>query len=282
MTKALLAFGLAITCIGPAWAESDIEHVKSVFKAPRRDWSKLPWVEHAEDLKPLGERAWPALSALLTDYEHGYDASETMLALDPAKAGPIIFSAMPVKNANVHGRTFKFFLRELEQGKPPPFSKDIYDAALRCLKSNETGSTEALYILGYVGTKSDIPTIRAFTKGSRRVAAESALGKLGDEQVLKALQNRLSKPVPNKISDEQAVSLSTTMDSAGFSRDKRFIPLLCRHLNDPIPKRDYDVIAAVPSWSAAIALDQIVNNTPTVMRRSLANPKEWCAQIEKR
>jgi len=74
---------------------ADRAFVIAVLKEERRDWSKLPWQEHAEKLKPFGESAMRTLETLLTDPERGWQASETLLVLDKDKAAPLIFTSMP-------------------------------------------------------------------------------------------------------------------------------------------------------------------------------------------
>ena len=96
---------------------ADRAFVIEVLKEERRDWSKLPWQEHAEKLKPFGDSVMRTLETLLTDPYLGWQASETMLVLDRDKAAPLIFASMPKSDRNVQFHTFKLYIRLIQRGE---------------------------------------------------------------------------------------------------------------------------------------------------------------------
>ena len=259
----------------------------------RRDWSKMPAQEHAEDLKYLGEEAMSILATFLTDYNLGYEASETMLALDEKKAAPLIFASMPKSNRNVQYQTFRRFIQKMQNHKLFEFVKEMRDAAVRCLKSdtNADAKEQALLAVGLTGTDKDFLLLEKYYQENNRHfdyapdqkwadalrnASQAALARLGNEKQIIQIKDELRARVPFNPSIEQALAASGSIKKAAFTGNKEFIPLLCKHLDDPhFRDSDYGVS---PAYDAIEALIQIVNNvSPDDKTVSLSNrdPKYW-------
>jgi hypothetical protein len=73
---------------------SDVnETVKKILASPRRDQTiendqRDIWQQHADELRRLMVDVFPALTELLTDYDYGYKAAQTMLKIDRTRASP--------------------------------------------------------------------------------------------------------------------------------------------------------------------------------------------------
>jgi len=77
-TGSLLLFFFSLQVLPYCAGQEKVDHrafVREVLKEERRDWSKAPWEEHAEKLKPLGDSAMDTLESFLTDTELGWHAS---------------------------------------------------------------------------------------------------------------------------------------------------------------------------------------------------------------
>lgn len=247
---------------------ADRAFVIAVLKKERQDWSKLPWQEHAEKLKPFGESAMWTLETLLTDPELGWQASETMLALDRDKAAPLIFASMPKSDRNIQFHTFKLYIRLIQNGEKVGCRKEMHDAAVRCLEAetNADAGEQALYAIGLTGDKSDFPLLKKLYENTHqtptwraklRDAAEAALAKLGSQDHISSISTQLSQPIPEPFTLEDAISLVASIEKAGFTQNRHFVPLLRRHLKTPEPKPRTDYIVS-PAYSAGLALDAIL------------------------
>ncbi len=289
----LLALSVALSC---GAAGSDLDSIKTILGAPRQDWSKSPWQEHAEALKPLGDKALPLLASLLEDYNLGYDASETMLVLDPDAAAPLIFASMPKSDRNVQYHTFRFFLRRIyESSKLPVPTAIMHDAAVRCLQVERTGDTleEEMMVVGLTGSAADFDLLeRLYHKydlpndywdGRLRNAAETALAQLGQPQAIQRIEQKLAAPVLSPLSFDRAAALEGTIREAGFTRNPRFIPLLVRHLDDPsvnLPASDGGL--PDPAGAATMALEWMVNHTDPESGSVSTDWKKWWRENQHR
>ncbi len=63
---------------------------------------------------------------------------------------------------------------------------------------------------------------------------------------------------PSAMPFQEALVINMILLKATFSGDKRFIPLLCKHLNDPSIREDDT--GASPAREAAQALNTLVNH----------------------
>jgi len=238
---------------------------------------------HVPDLKPLGDRAIPLLASLITDPTLGDDAADTMLKIDPIKAAPIVFASMPRSSRNVQKDTFDDFLGWFYEGKNVPFKKEMHDAAIRCIEADSPADVQesALYSLGFTGDASDFPFLehvydKSDPDGQLRNAAESALARLGNEEHLANIEAELAKPIPVPMTLECAGELCNIMDEAGFTQNKRFIPILCRHLDDPMPNVPFtDVTLPDPNDDAVVALDEIIGQIPLDQHYTVEDRVKW-------
>ncbi len=242
--------------------------VIEVLKEERRDWSKLPWQEHAEKLKPLGDSVMRTLETLLTDPNLGWQASETMLVLDRDKAAPLIFASMPKSDRNIQFHTFQLYIRLIQNGEKVGCLKEMHDAAVRCLEAdtNADAGEQALLAIGLTGDRSDFPLLKKLYENTHqtptwraklRNAAEAALAKLGSKDHISNIKVQLSQPIPEPFTLEDAVSLVASIEKAGFTKNRDFVSLLRRHLKTTEPKPRTDYIVS-PSYSAGLALDAIL------------------------
>ena len=291
VTAAVVASLLAASFFGyPGLSQSETpqETVKRVLRTERRDWSKAPEAEHAEDLKGLGAEAIPLLAALLTDEDLGDTAAATMLLMDEGKAAPLIFASMPQSDRNVQYHTFTRFIRRVRTHEPFAFSTEMRLAAIRCLEAdtNADAAEQALLALGLTGSQEDFPLLERYYRNSHptavwakklRNASEASLARLGREDHLANIEAELRAPVPSVLTLEAAAELSASIQKAAFSDSQRFVPLLCQHLHDP-GVREYDVGVA-PASDAAQALSQILDKASPDQGASVEHWKERCTTL---
>ncbi|MCW3052993.1 MAG: hypothetical protein JWN14_2163, partial [Chthonomonadales bacterium] len=151
--------------------------------------------------------------------------------------------------------------------EPYPYRQAIHDAAVQLLQAKTpTGSeTQALTTLGLTGNARDLPLLRKYAakeggavwEGSFHVLSIAAMARLGDKQALDAIAAELEKPVlphpaqpyvvdgpvankpvepkPGAVvaSTEDAQRFRSAAFQAGFAMNRRLIPLLLRHMDDP-------------------------------------------------
>jgi len=289
----LVVVVLVVGNYAPALAQDELTTIKAVLNSPRRDWNRDPWQEHAEDLEFLGDRALPLLASLLPDYDLGYQAAKTMLVIAPEKAAPLLFAAIPPADRNVQNTAFDYFLPRLYLADGSPLAREMHDAAVRCLKAgtNADAAELALLVIGLTGGEDDYPLLESYYENHHPTeywrirlanAAESALARLGSQVYLDSIQLQLSAPVPAGLTEAEAYLLDASMRKAGFSRNQRFIPILCRHLQDPAPADPGRCVRPThPAGSAQRALDQIINNaSPDALSplspATTTDWKQWC------
>lgn len=292
LNVALLAVGTLMASSELAAASPEATMVRRALMSPRKDFSKFPWQEHDDELRSLGDRIYPALGELLLDEEVSFSAVNMMLHhLDFQKSGPFLFPTMPRSDRNVQREAFEFFVKKLQLGTTISFSSEMHDAAVRCLdaKTNADAAVEALLAIGLTGSPKDFPLLRRHVENTHKTdvwrvklsnAAESALARLGDEKSLRRIERELEAPIPAELNTADAIRLMGIMSKAGFSGNTRFIPFLCRHLDDPPHKfeRNSHVLFPPPAVSAGVALDRIVNRTQSHGWSSRIDWKKWRAE----
>ena len=255
----------------------------------RRDWSKSPHEEHAEDLNYLGDTAIPLLATFLEDYDLGYDASETMLVINANKSAPLIFASMPKSNRNVQYQTFRYFIRKIQNGEPFDFSVEMHAAAVRCLNAdtNADAAVKALLAIGLTGDEKDFPILERFYNNKHqtsvwktrlRNASQAALARLGAQKYIQLTRDALHKPVPKSLTMDRGIEISNLLKIASFSGNKQYIPLLCKHLDDPYV-RNYDT-GVSPASDAAEALDLLINNSTEFRVSSVEFWKDKCMSMQ--
>lgn len=189
--------------------------------------------------------------------------------------------------------------------QPYLYRKEIHEAAVQRLKADAPNGaeTEAIQTVGLAGNRRDIPLLRKYVtkeggtvwEGSYHTLSVAALARLGDRQALDAIAAELEKPVQShpaeaywtdsghKIEPKPGAVVASTEDGqrmrtaafqAGFSMNRRFIPLLLRHIDDPPGQFHGDYSDPSPAHEAMNALSQIVygNETAEQTQRSL---EDW-------
>ncbi len=191
--------------------------------------------------------------------------------------------------------------------QPYPYTREIHDAAVTIVSDkDETGpERQALLTIGLTGSRKDFPLLRKYAAvpagatpwTSIRYPALSALARLGDKEALNFLTAELEKPVKTKpaepyskgggrptepppglmvVTPEEAQRLRNVMEMAAFSMNRRFIPLLIRHLDDPGSQSYGDYSDPNPKNEAVAALGQIAAGTENWL--PIPHWKEWWAQ----
>ena len=269
------------TLLAPSWgfgAEELAAKVKTVLETPRRDMSRFPSQEHAEALRPLGDRVYPALASFLADHNLGYEAASTMVDLDPERAAPYLFEAIPKTEEGVQVFAFEQYVRRIRRGDKVRPSKTIHDAAIRALDSNLKPRPmvvePALYAIGLSGSPADISVLRkhllddsssSMWRDKMRRAAEAALAKVGDEAAIKSIREKLDAPVPAALNWKQSEDLAYTIDEAVFVNPRMFSQSICRHLNDAIESHpDTDYSPASPSAFAKQTFIALAKDAPKI------------------
>jgi hypothetical protein len=224
-------------------------------------------------LNHLGDEIIPLLAEFLTDYELGDTAEGVMVEIDPDRAGPLIFASMPRSDRNVQYHAFKFFLRRIQNGQRFDHAQAMHDAAVRCLGANTNADAAelALLAIGLTGSSKDFPLLEKYFnntepienwRASVRNASEASLARLGNDKYIENIARQLSSTVPAKINLRMAEAFVNSIREAGFSHNKRFVPLLCKKLDDQFIEMgpgSHDIIPLSPAQAAANALAYIVD-----------------------
>lgn len=195
--------------------------------------------------------------------------------------------------------------------EPYAYRKEIHDAAVQCLKAeaNGGGETEAIKTVGLTGDRRDLPLLRKYAakeggstwEGSFHALSIAAMARLGDAEALKAIMTELEKPVPPHpakpyvldgstprkpiepapgavvASPEDAQRMRNLAWQAGFSMDRRLIPYLLRHLDDPPAQfyGDYSDPSCARESMAALAQIAEGKEYGEQVQRSPEQWKQW-------
>ncbi len=178
--------------------------------------------------------------------------------------------------------------------KPYPYTHEIHAAALAILQKG--GNDRKWYVfqaIGLTGSRRDIPLLRryvaeghpALSEDSDWYGALAALARLGDKQALDWIAAELEKPVHTKpaeryshdgqhwvepspgavvVTPEEARRLLYVINLAAFSMNRRFVPLLACHLEDPPGQFYGDSSDPSPAEEACMALGQMVEGTESL------------------
>ncbi len=254
---------------------SDVnDTVKKILASPRRDRTgendqRDIWQQHADELARLMVDVFPALTELLTDYDYGYDAAQTMLKIDRARALPLILKAAPLADRNVQNIGFSEFMSNyFAHSRDSDCATLAHTAALAVLE-NEYSPLDtveaALYVVGLTGSDRDFPLLeRVYAQNHRpgswatnlRSAAEAALARLGSPSHLDNIKAELQRPLPNRLNLDTAGEIRSWLHEAAFIGSEELVPLVCLHLKDPAAWDGDSGI--VLSQSAASALTAMV------------------------
>jgi hypothetical protein len=255
----------------------------------RTDFSISSDQHRAGLLAEFGDRRIGLLAHFLTDYDLGDDAAETMNFLDRDRAAPLLFASMPRSDRNVQFRGFGRFNARIRDGERVCCRAEMHAAAVRCLEAdtNADAAERALYAVGLTGDAADFPLLLRYFESAHptdywrlrlRRAAGAALARLGSAPHLQRIEDELAAAVPRAIDSARAIDLSAVLDQAAFTGADRYLPLLCRHLDDPFPRDVGHSIPPMPAQRAAVAIDIIARQTPpSRASEDVAQARAWCS-----
>lgn len=173
--------------------------------------------------------------------------------------------------------------------RPYAYKKELHDAAVTCLVAGADPwpETQAVLSVGLTGGRHDIPLLRKYAAksggdsmdGSFHSLSIAAMARLGDKEAIEEITKELEKPAVSQpeqayfldnghrveatpgakvVPEADGQRLRTAMRQAAFTMNRRFIPLLLRHLDDPPGQRHGDYSDPSPAEEAMDALGQIV------------------------
>jgi hypothetical protein len=272
------------------FAQTPRDEVGLILREPSKDRRADPALQHVAALKTLAFDPFPALESFLTDFEIGNDAAYAMLGLDEERAMRALFASMPRSGPNIERLGLLWFVRHFTPEATSPARSDAHAAALRILAIPGTASETvelAVHTLGLSGSAADLPLLEqrfqsgAVWAGVRRVrdASEAAMARLGSVSHLESIRGELSKPVPAKLTPQQALFLSQLLDKAGFAGRKELLPAVCAHLSDPAA---FEIdVTWDPKPRAMAALRAIATQTTPISitpRKTMEESKAYCEQ----
>lgn len=186
-----------------------------------------------------------------------------------------------------------------------PYRKAIHDAAVQLLRAEKNigAETEAIKTVGLTGDRRDLPLLRRYvgkeggsvSEGHFHDLSIATMARLGDRRALDSIAAELAKPVlphpaepffrdtgrkveppPGTVvaSHEDGQRLRNAAFQAGFALNRRLIPLLLRHLDDPPGQFHGDYSDPSPAHEALTALSQIVYGKEYA-EQTQRSPEEW-------
>ena len=244
----------------------------------------------------LGDAALPLLAGFLTDRDLGDTAESVMVEIDPDRAAPLIFASMPRSDRNVQYHAFRFYIRLIHNGQRFDHAPAMHDAAVRCLETDTDPypAEQALFAIGLTGSSSDFPLLEKYFNNTEpidnwratvRNASEASLARLGHDTYIENIARQIGAPLPARINLPMAVAVVNAIREAGFSGNKRFVPLLCRKLEGPFIEMEpgsHDMLPASPALAAANALAYIVDGASPDNNASVDGWTARCTSLDKR
>ncbi|MCW3054038.1 MAG: hypothetical protein JWN14_3208 [Chthonomonadales bacterium] len=186
-----------------------------------------------------------------------------------------------------------------------PYRQAIHDAAVQLLQAEKNigAETEAIKTVGLTGDRRDLPLLRKYAgkeggttwEGSYHALSIAAMARLADKHALDTIAAELAKPVlphpaepyyrdtgrkveplPGAVvaSPEDAQRMRNAASQAGFAMNRRLIPLLLRHMDDPPGQFHGDYADPSPAHEAMTALTQIVYGKEYA-EQIPRSPEEW-------
>jgi HEAT repeat protein len=289
MGKSFVIFLLVLAMASVSYCSDANETVKKILASPRRDRTgendqRDIWQQHADELARLMVDVFPALTELLTDYDYGYEAAQTMLKIDRARALPLILKAAPLADRNVQNIGFSEFMSNYFAHSRDSGCATLAHAAAIAVFENEYSPLDtveaALYVVGLTGSERDFPLLeRVYAQNHRpgswatnlRSAAEAALARLGSPTHLDNLKAELQRPLPNRLDLDTAGEIRSWLHEAAFIGSEELVPLVCLHLKDP----------AAWDGDSGIALSQSAASALTAMVEKKDPFRSWFDDAEK-
>jgi hypothetical protein len=287
--KSFVVFFLVLVTSRLSYCSDVNETVKKILASPRRDQTiendqRDIWQQHADELLRLMVDVFPALTELLTDYDYGYKAAQTMVKIDRTRALPLILKAAPFADRNVQNIGFYEFMSNYFAHSRDSDCAALAHAAAIAVFENEYSPLDtveaALYVVGLTGSERDFPLLeRVYAQNDRpgswptnlRSAAEAALAKLGSSSHLENLMVELRRPLPDRLDLDTAGEIGSWLHEAAFIGSEELVPLVCLHLKDP----------AAWDGDSGIALSQSAASALTAMVEKKDPFRTWFDDTEK-
>jgi hypothetical protein len=276
--KLLTILSFAVSLSG-CYHSSDLrEAVKTILRSSRHNETsaseqKDVWQQHADDLRPLMADPFPVLSELLTDYDYGYRAAETMLRIDRARALPLILKAASSASRDVQNIGFNEFVSVYFASPVAPiYAPEAHAAAIAVLENQDSPADtleSALYVMGLTGNERDFPLLEhayaqnngeSFWSAKLHAASEAALARLGSPGHIERIRDDIKRTVPAHLDLKAGQAIENSLHEAAFVGTKEFVPLVCSHLGDPAASDGEDSFV-LPAQTAGAALSAIVDRT---------------------
>ncbi|MEQ1896408.1 MAG: hypothetical protein ABL971_03350 [Vicinamibacterales bacterium] len=261
------------------------DEVAIVLRTPSRTTGMKLAQQHAEVLKGMDFDAMPAMRELLDDFQLGGDAAYAALAVDEARALPMVLGAIPRVSTGVELIALDWFI-----GRPPAVraavATEARAAAHRVLARivSTTTAELALYVLGLTGTEEDVPLLEKFTSSGGvgtlglRDASVAALGRLGSRRHLDLVHGDLAPVLSRTSSFAEGARVARALRKASFIGNPELLSDVCAHVDDP---KLWDIdIDVDPGAVSLTALAAIVDGTPVPppsARRSRDEWRRYCA-----
>jgi len=262
--------------------QSRREEVELVLRTPQRDRSLPLHLQHAATLRTLDFDTLPVSTSLLADPYLGGDVVFAMLALDEARALPLIFESMPESGNSIQLITFDYFISRPAAVRAAAATV-AREAALRVLRRilSSTNAELALYVIGLTGSEADFPLLEQFNgrKGiatlGLRDASEAALARLGSRTHLERVRTELMTPLATGASYADGVRVARALRKAGFAARRELLPQVCGHLDD---RRVGDIDVHIdPGLVAQSQLAAILGDAPMPQLAERRTPDQWRA-----
>jgi hypothetical protein len=188
-----------------------------------------------------------------------------------------------------------------------PYGREMHDVAVAILKEDSRSGPERLSLLtvGLTGHRRDFALLRKYAANEssefldreNRYAALAALARLGDKTALDFIAVELQKSVKTKpaeryskdgvhfvepaagaivVTPDEAQRLRSVMEMAAFTMNRRFIPLIIPHLDDPNSQSYGDYSDPHVKMEACFALGKIALGTENLLPVSYW--KDWWAK----
>lgn len=232
------------------------------------------------------------LADFLEDKKLSVWAADAMMRLDPTAAAPIFVQKAHNIDLKEDG-VFEYYLKE-GLTNSMPWRSDLHQLALRVLQAahpfDDALQVNAIHMLGLTGDGNDIPLLEkiydhrhgAPNADGREImtdASETALARLGSVSHLDNIESDLRATLLfEKLKEKsfwQVEKQTAAIYAAGISGNKRFVPLLCQHLQDSLWFEN-DILQE-PGFAAETALSLILDHKflPWIEDGKLVNWKPY-------
>ena len=205
--------------------------VETILRTPREDYSKDPWKEHAEALKPYGESILPVLAEMLTTEEDLSREALNVLSMRPDHGAKWIIPRLSQMPDPPLDNAVRWWTDESLKDPKFGYRTDLYSTVVELVTQRK--SQQAILALGKIGSTADIPLLEKVfndahdeTNGRDSIvrASEAALARLGVQRHIEQLAKEVAIP---------GTFWGDDIQRAIYSDRPEMIPALCRHIHDP-------------------------------------------------